>query len=95
MDVVSRRIAEVHAELLLIHPFREGNGRLARSLADLMTFQAGFPAPVYGFAGKGSRTRQAQYLEAVRQGYMQDYEPLASFFVEAIGRRLRELGERR
>jgi cell filamentation protein len=26
---VARRIAEVHAELLLIHPFREGNGRLA------------------------------------------------------------------
>ena len=33
---VARRIAEVHAELLLVHPFREGNGRLARWLADLM-----------------------------------------------------------
>jgi hypothetical protein len=29
----------VHAELLLIHPFREGNGRLARWLADLMALQ--------------------------------------------------------
>ncbi len=27
---VARRIAEVHGELLLIHPFRDGNGRLAR-----------------------------------------------------------------
>jgi cell filamentation protein len=27
---VAARIAEVHAELLLIHPFRDGNGRLAR-----------------------------------------------------------------
>lgn len=38
---VAQRIAEVHAELLLIHPFREGNGRLARWLADLMALQAG------------------------------------------------------
>lgn len=29
-------ISIVHSELLLIHPFREGNGRLARLLADLM-----------------------------------------------------------
>ena len=42
---VARRVAEVHAELLLIHPFREGNGRLARWLAELMSLQAGLPAP--------------------------------------------------
>jgi len=37
-------LAEVHAELILIHPFREGNGRLARLLALLMALQAGFAA---------------------------------------------------
>ncbi|WP_145858985.1 Fic/DOC family protein [Pedobacter suwonensis] len=35
-------IAKVHAELLLIHPFREGNGRTARILANLMCRKAGF-----------------------------------------------------
>ena len=34
-------IAMVHTELLLIHPFRDGNGRLARWLADIMAAQAG------------------------------------------------------
>ena len=29
LDMVARHMAEVHAELLLIHPFRDGNGRLA------------------------------------------------------------------
>jgi Fic family protein len=51
--------------LLFIHPFREGNGRLVRWLADLMIAQADLPAPDYGFAGPGSRKRQRQYLNAV------------------------------
>ncbi len=84
---VARRIAEVHADLLLIHPFREGNGRLARWLADLMAFQAGFPAPTYGFTGRGSRARRERYLAAVTQGYGRDYDALAEFFAEAMERR--------
>ena len=35
-------IAVVHGELLFIHPFREGNGRTARIIANLMTRKAGF-----------------------------------------------------
>jgi cell filamentation protein len=83
-------MAEVHAELLLIHPFREGNGRLARWVSDLMAFQAGLLGPDYGFAGRDAGKRRAAYLNAVRKGYVQDYEPLASFFVEALERRLRK-----
>jgi len=37
IESVAMALAEVHAELLLIHPFRDGNGRLARWLADLMS----------------------------------------------------------
>ncbi len=33
VSVVCSSVAQVHAELLLIHPFREGNGRLARWIA--------------------------------------------------------------
>jgi cell filamentation protein len=73
---------------LLIHPFREGNGRLARWLADLMALQAGLPAPRYMFAGRGGKARRTRYLEAVTKGYFQDYEPLAGFFLEAFGRSL-------
>jgi cell filamentation protein len=35
-------IATVHAELLFIHPFREGNGRTARLLANLMVRKQGY-----------------------------------------------------
>ena len=38
---VAMALATVHVELVLIHPFREGNGRVARLLATLMALQAG------------------------------------------------------
>ncbi len=79
-------VAEVHAELLLIHPFREGNGRLARWLSELMLLQAGLPMPLYRFTGKGSVAEREQYLTAVKRGYLTDYEPLVAFFAEAISR---------
>jgi cell filamentation protein len=88
---VSRRIAEVHAELLLIHPFRDGNGRVARWLADLMALQAGLPSPRYDFDDKRTGGRNKEYLEDVVRGYGQDYEPLASFFAAAIEARLAEV----
>lgn len=40
-EVVSA-IARTHAEFILIHPFREGNGRISRLLADVMAVQAGY-----------------------------------------------------
>jgi cell filamentation protein len=84
VDTVADRIARVHAELLFIHPFHEGNGRLARWLADLMSMQARCPAPIYGFTGNGSMTRRVQYLNAVIQGYSRDYAVLSDFFRDAI-----------
>lgn len=38
-NVVAETVAVVHAELVLVHPFRDGNGRLARLLALLMGLQ--------------------------------------------------------
>jgi len=80
VDRVCLDMATVHAELLLIHPFREGNGRLARWVAELMALQAGFPLPVYRFTGRGSKAEKERYLAAVKRGYLKDYRPLAEFF---------------
>ncbi len=46
-EQVIEAIATVHVELILIHPFREGNGRLSRLLADVMAVQAGFQSLDY------------------------------------------------
>ena len=54
-------LAIVHAEFILIHPFREGNGRCARLLAVLMGLQAGLPALDFGLP------QQTQYLRIRRR----------------------------
>jgi cell filamentation protein len=84
LEDVALAIARVHAELLLIHPFREGNGRLARWFADLMALQAGYPLPSYRFTGRGSRKERSRYLNAVKKGYLLEYAELTAFFSDAL-----------
>lgn len=53
---VAHALAEVHAELILVHPFQDGNGRLARLLALLMALQADMPPLDFSpIAGRGKR----------------------------------------
>ena len=54
-EKVIEALANVHTELVLIHPFREGNGRLARMLAIMMGLQAGLP-PLNFSRIKGARS---------------------------------------
>lgn len=82
---VAGAIAVVHAELILIHPFREGNGRCARLLAGLMGLQAGLPALRFDrLDGRG----RASYFAAIRESLGRDYEPLTTLFVSVIERTL-------
>jgi len=70
-------LAEVHVELVLIHPFREGNGRVARLLADLMAHQAGWPWLSYrSIQGKGN----GRYLAAIKAGLDRNYKPMKQVF---------------
>jgi cell filamentation protein len=80
---VAQALAEVHAELILVHPFREGNGRLARLLALLMALQAGLPPLNFSpLAGRGKRT----YIAGIHAAMGRDYAPLAALFVSVIER---------
>lgn len=48
LDQTARALAVVHTELMLIHPFRDGNGRVGRMLAILMALQAKLPPLNFG-----------------------------------------------
>ena len=65
-------IAITHVELVLIHPFREGNGRLSRLLADVVAVQGGYK-PLDYHSGEQNK---AQYMSAIYAGVSIDYEPM-------------------
>jgi len=82
---VADALAEVHVELLLIHPFRDGNGRIARALAALMAAQARLPQLDFSPVAGGRRN---EYFAAIQAGMDRDYRPMAAIFAELIERSL-------
>ena len=74
-------ISETHTELLLIHPFREGNGRVARLLSTLMALQAGFPMLDFTFISEYQRSK---YIIAVQAGMCKNYQPMEALFSEIL-----------
>lgn len=75
----------VHIELILIHPFREGNGRIARLLADLMVTQAKRPPLNYAFIDQTENPRGFdEYIQAIHAGLDMNYEPIRKIFVTLL-----------
>lgn len=82
-DVI-RALAETHVELMLIHPFREGNGRTGRVLSILMALQAGLPLLDFSSIAE----KKPAYFAAVQAGLDKNYRPMEQLFAEIIERSL-------
>lgn len=74
-------IATVHIEVILVHPFREGNGRLSRLLANVMALQAGWPELDFSAWDE----KRGAYFAAIQAG-MEDAGPMT----EVVRQVLRE-----
>jgi len=86
LDKIVEAISIVHTELVLIHPFRDGNGRVGRLLAILMALQAGLPPLDFsGITGKKKRA----YFAAVQEGMTGKYGMMEKIFRSVIDRTLR------
>ncbi len=87
----ARALAIVHAELLLVHPFRDGNGRAARVLAILMALQDNYPPLDYGgIVGR----KKKEYIAAIHAAMGQDYDPMVRVFISVLRRTLKIYGAR-
>ena len=82
-EEVVRALAEAHVELVLIHPFREGNGRVSRVLSTLMALQAGLPLLDFSLIAD---EKKENYFAAVRAGLDRNYRPMERIFAEVIER---------
>jgi len=73
-------IAVTHVEFILMHPFREGNGRISRLLADVMAAQAGAGPLDYSSWESGRN----DYIAAIQRGLGLDYEPMKVWVERAL-----------
>ena len=82
VNEVCEVVGRIHAELLFIHPFREGNGRVARLFANLMAERAGFKK--LNFDMLGSEDGFKRYVNAVQHASGQNYKPMQEIISEML-----------
>ncbi|EAQ67168.1 hypothetical protein MED121_14614 [Marinomonas sp. MED121] len=63
-------LARSHIEFILIHPFREGNGRISRLLLDFMSNKAGVGLLDYSLWDEN----KAFYIRSIQAGVAKDYQ---------------------
>lgn len=82
-DILDELAARFHHQLVLIHPFPNGNGRCCRLIVDLLLQKMGLEPFTWGSGGHTSLVSQsemrAEYLAALRAADQGDISPLLAF----------------
>jgi Fic family protein len=82
------KAAQAHVWFVTIHPFEDGNGRIARAIADMALARSeGSPQRFYSMSTRIRQERKAYYdiLERTQKGTM-DITPWMSWFLGCLGR---------
>ncbi|MBE02389.1 MAG: cell filamentation protein Fic [Oceanospirillales bacterium] len=73
-------LAESHVEFILIHPFREGNGRISRLLLDVMAVKAGAQPLDYSLWDKNKEF----YFKSIQAGRDGDYQHIRRLMQDVL-----------
>lgn len=77
-----------HARLVTIHPFADGNGRMARLLMNHILQLNGFPFTDVPFS------KRDEYFDTQEEGHLGKYGPFVRFLVDEIKAQFAELKKR-
>ncbi len=78
-EVLVDALAKVHIEYILVHPFRDGNGRLSRLLANIMALQANFPMLDFSYIDNN----KDEYFLAIGAG-LDNEKPMKAIFKQVL-----------
>ena len=78
-DELIEALAIVHIEYILVHPFREGNGRLSRLLAIIMALQSGEPILDFTYMDENKN----DYFAAIQTG-LDDARAMQGMFRQVL-----------
>lgn len=86
-----RILARVHYEFVRIHPFADGNGRIARAITDQLSLYFGFPPAMGGYPRHDPKNRKA-YHKAIRSCVDEpDCAQLSMWIKSYVDRQLQQL----
>ena len=74
--------AEVHFQLVDIHPFTDGNGRTARLLMNLVLLRNRYPMTVI------LRAERKKYIDTLEIAHKGNFEPFLNFIAKSVERSL-------
>lgn len=73
-------LAKSHVEFILIHPMRDGNGRLSRLLIDMMANKAGLGLLDYSLWDQNKEF----YFRSIQAGMTGDYRHIARLISDTL-----------
>ena len=79
-------MATCHIDFIIIHPFRDGNGRLGRLLCTVMALQADMPVLDFELLEENKE----RYIAAIHAGHGGDYEPMKVILSQVLDFSLRQ-----
>lgn len=79
---IVRKLAFIHNELNVLHPFREGNGRTIRLFLDLMAAQVGYNLIEW------DKVSHEKYIEACKLGMLSEHVAMEKIIGRGLGKRV-------
>jgi len=79
---VIEKSAIAHEKFTLIHPFIDGNGRIARLLSSIILMKEGYPPIIV------LKTERKKYISTLDKAHQLKYKPFVNFFARCVERSL-------
>lgn len=84
-------LASIHYQFIRIHPFEDGNGRIARALTDQVSMYFGLPPAVEGYPRHDSKRREKYHSAIKACVYDASHEELKQWISSYISTQLKEI----